>query len=350
MTTFYVSSYGKDNDKGIYTIKFNEENKTLEKLGHLITSDFPSYMITNNNTLYVSYKNANKNNNGGGIGSFSIENGLLTLNNSYNSSGRSYTHLCISNDQKYLFAANYHVGATAAYQLKDNSVYKKTCAVHHSGYGPDLLKRQTGSHVHYVGFTPDQEFLYAVDLGADKVVLYDFKNGQLKESTDHTLSIIPGSGPRHMIFSNDGRFAYLVNEIANNLMVFKYTNKIFCLIQVINTTPKHFDGFSSAAAIRLSNSGKHLFISNRGHDSIALYRVNQETGKVSLLYMVHTGKNPRDFNILDDKYLLVGAQDDNLLQLLTFDEETEQLVLTSTCLSIPSPVCITFNNDLEVTK
>ena len=92
--------------------------------------------------------------------------------------------------------------------------------------------------------------------------------------------------------------------------------------------------------VRLSSSGKHLFVSNRGHDSIVLYRINQETGKLTLLYMVHTGKNPRDFNIINDKYLIVGAQDDNEIELLTFNEEKEELIRTASTLTIPAPICI----------
>ncbi len=177
------------------------------------------------------------------------------------------------------------------------------------------------------------------------MIMYSYKYGKLEESPNHNLNIVPGSGPRHMIFSKDGRFAYLVNEIANNIMVFKYYDKYFNLIQVIHTTPRHFHGFSSASAIRLSKSGKHLFVSNRGHNSIVLYRVNQETGKLTLLYMVHTGKNPRDFNILEDQYLIIGAQDDNEIELFTFNEEREELVRTANTLAIPSPVCITIKEE-----
>ena len=183
----------------------------------------------------------------------------------------------------------------------------------------------------------------AVDLGADKVIMYTYEDGKLEEASNHNLNVVPGSGPRHMIFSKDGRYAYLVNEIANNLMVFKYSDEYLNLIQVIHTTPRHFHDFSSASAIRLSDTGNHLFVSNRGHDSIVLYRVNKETGKVSLLYMVHTGRSPRDFNIIDNKYLIVGAQDDDEIELFTFDEEEEQLVRTVYTLKIPAPVCIAVN-------
>ena len=172
--------------------------------------------------------------------------------------------------------------------------------------------------------------------------MYRYHQGVLMEDPDFTLNVVPGSGPRHMIFSNDGRFAYLVNEISNNIMVFKYNEGRFSLIQVIHCIPRHFKGFSSASAIRLTSTGEHLFVSNRGHNSIAMYRVNKETGKISLLYMVHTGKEPRDFNILDDKYLIIGCQGDNMLQVMTFDEQNEKLLLSDSSIELPAPVCIAF--------
>ncbi len=340
MKTFYIASYGKNDDKGIYIMKFDEDTLKIKQIQQIITQDYPSYMITKDHVLYIAYKNASTSQDGGGLGSFAIYKDELLLNNNYNSSGRSYTHLCVDDQQRYLFAANYHIGATAAYQLENKVITQKICAVRHTGLGPDLLNRQTSPHAHCVGFTPDKKFLYSVDLGADKIVMYRYTNGVLLEDPEYTHSIMPGSGPRHMIFSQDGRFAYLVNEIANNIMVFKYLDGRFHLIQAIHCIPRHFKGFSSAAAIRLTQSGEHLFVSNRGHDSIAMYRVNKETGKISLLYMVHTGKDPRDFQIIDDRYLIVACQHDNLLQVLTFDEPNEKLLLSDSSFKIPEPVCV----------
>ena len=342
MKTVYVSSYGKNNDKGIYILEFNETTLQIKQIQQIVTQDYPSYMITNDHVLYVAYKNASSHNNGGGLGSFSIHEQELILNNNYNSSGRSYTHLCVDDKSHYIFAANYHVGSTASYLLENKVIIEKLSAVHHKGLGPDLLKRQTSPHAHCVGITPDKQFVYSVDLGADKIMMYHYHQGILLEDPHYTLSVVPGSGPRHMIFSKDGRFAYLTNEIANNIMVFKYVEGHFSLIQAIHCIPRHFKGFSSASAIRLTTTGEHLFVSNRGHDSIAMYRVNTETGKLALLYMVHTGKGPRDFNIIDDRYLIVGCQEDNKLQVLTFDEDTEKLLLSDSEFSIPAPVCITF--------
>lgn len=343
MDIFYVSSYGKGNKKGIYICRFDRQTNKISRVQHILTRDFPSYMIAQDNILYVAYKNASRFNDGGGIGSFMINKDELIPNSSYESQGRSYTHLCLSHNNRYLFTANYHVGSTASFLLENNKIVKKLRAIHHTGLGPDLLKRQTGPHAHYVGITPDEKYLYSIDLGADKIVMYEYEEGLLNERKDLTQSLIPGSGPRHMIFGPDGRYCYVVNEISNCVMVYSYHDGHFTLQQVIHCIPRHFHGFSSASAIKMTSRGKHLFVSNRGHDSIVLYRINQDTGKLSLLYMVHTGKSPRDFALLDDQYLIVGAQDDNQLELFTFNEENEELLKTETTLDIPSPVCITIN-------
>ena len=309
MHTFYVSSFGKNSNKGIYIVHFDENSDELSIVQHIVTKDYPSYMVIKDNNLYITYKNANRSSDGGGLGRFAIYKDELIINNNFASNGRSYTHLCISDNSRYLFAANYQVGSTASYLLENGHIKEKIGAIHHIGLGPDLLKRQTGPHCHYVGISPDKEFVYAVDLGADKVIMYKYYDGKLEEDSNHNLNVVPG--------------------------------------QVLHTTPRHFHGFSSASAIRLSKSGKHLFVSNRGHDSIALYRVNQETGKITLLYMVHTGKTPRDFNFISSKYLIVGAQDDDEIELFKFNEEKEELIRTAITLAIPSPVCIAVKDKRE---
>ena len=338
MTSIFIASYAEDDKKGIYVVDF--DGQQLQFKQHLPTEDFPSYIIRKDNHLYASLKNATKKNVNGGVGVFEIKDDGIQLKDHFASGGRSYTHLCLTEDEQTLFVANYHVGTTAMYALSNHKVLQKTAVVHHEGKGPDPLGRQKTPHVHYVGFTPDHKYVYSVDLGSDKVVLYEYTKDQLK--LYRKQDIVPGSGPRHMIFSEDGRFAYLINEIANNIMVFRYHAGMFTMVQMISTLPRHFKGNSDAAAIRLSKSGTHLFVSNRGHDSIAMYSVNKETGKLFLLYMVHTGKNPRDFNILDDKYLIVGCQSSNWIEVLKLDLENDIMERTGQVLDIPAPVCIEF--------
>jgi len=157
LMTLYITSYGKSEDKGIYTLGFDEATMQITITDHIRTQDFPSYAIISGDHLYVAFKNASSNNDGGGLSGFQIEHGRLVLTNQYSSSGRSYTHLCISPDGNYIFAANYHIGATASYALDNGKIDHKIMAVRHRGKGTDLLKRQLGPHVHNVGFTPGSE-------------------------------------------------------------------------------------------------------------------------------------------------------------------------------------------------
>lgn len=340
MTDIFISSCGNPQVRGLYKIEFNKDNLTLSIKEYCQTLGLPSYLIKKNNHIYMTFKNDNLNQ-GAGIGIYEYKDNLNEYF-LYNSYGRSYCHLCVDEDEKYLFTANYNIGATAFYLLNNYKIEAKVCSFHHSGSGPDELKRQVSPHAHYVGFTPDNKYLYSTDLGADKIYIFNYKNKELEERTDLSLNILPGSGPRHMIFSKDGKYAYVINEISNRIFVYKYVNEHFLLIQSFYTTPRHFNGFSSAAAIKLSESGNHLFVSNRGHDSIAMYRVNKDNGKLSLLYMVHTDKDPIDF-IIDNQFLVVACYKGNKIQVMSFDEENEILKLLDTELELIKPSCICNN-------
>ncbi len=337
MNVFYVSCNGNMEERGIYEIILDADNFKLYLSKKISTLGLPTYIIKKNDILYISFKNDHLNQ-GAGIGSYQIINGNIEELSFFNS-GRSYCHLCVDNYENYLFTANYNVGATALYKVDNHKVIQKLNSYHHSGHGPDILKRQVGPHAHCVGFTPDYEYVYSVDLGADKIYLFDYKKSYLHENSLLSLNILPGSGPRHMIFSSDGNYAYIVNEITNTLFVYKYRNYHFYLIQSIHTVPRHFNGFSSASAIKMNHNGNYLFVSNRGHDSIAMYRVNKDNGKLTLLYMVHTKKDPIDFSIVDN-YLLVTCFSDHIIQVMSFDESKELLELTDLSLELTYPTCI----------
>lgn len=334
MTTFYVGSYGKQ--KGIY-IGNIEENGYLSFTNKVETDDFASYMISDNQNLYVAYKNASKKANGGGIGSYAIKDNHLEELSHCSSHGRSYTHLCLDPNKNYIYAANYHAGTTVVYHLEENKVSEKTCVVYHRGMGPDLFKRQTQPHPHYVSITPEKKYLYSVDLGSDKIVIYQYGNGKITEVPELSVNIFPGSGPRHMIFNKVGSHAYLVNEIANNIMIFDCGDDGIVLSQKISCLPYGFNKASSASAIRMSEDEKYLFVSNRGHDSIAMYKVSEETGKIGLIGFYEVGKNPRDFNIIGC-YLIVASQSNNTLEVLEIGND--ELIYKNQKLIIPEPVCI----------
>lgn len=337
MCVFLVSQMGCTDQRGLSLIELKENNISI--LYFLHTTGIPTYITSFHNYYYVSFK-CNDMNEGAGIGSYKIVNNQIIEISFYNSCGRSYSHLCVDKNENYVFAANYNVGATAMYKIESHKIIDKICSYHHEGKGPDVLKRQVGPHAHCVGLLPFYSYLYSVDLGADKVYLYDFSDSTLNNLSHLQLNILPGSGPRHMIFSKNGMYTYIICEISNHILVYKHNKTHFSLIQSIHCIPRHFKGFSSASAIRFSPSFNYLFVSNRGHNSIAMYRVNQDNGKLALLYMIHTDINPIDFNFINNKYITVACYGGNKLQFLSFNEDNEELVLLPYEINIEKPSCI----------
>lgn len=335
MAIFYVGSY--DKHKGIYVCDLDEQTGQLSLIRKVETADYASYIIKDEDYLYVSYKNSTKKENAGGMGSFKIDgNHLIELSHA-TSNGRSYTHLCLSPNKDYLYGANYHAGTTVVYKIENHIVSKKTDVIYHRGMGADIFGRQTMPHVHYVGITPEKKYLYSVDLGSDSIIMYHYDHGHLIEEPSASIHVIPGSGPRHMIFSQNGKYAYLLNEIANNIMVFDVGSNGCVLSQKISCLPYGFKEMSSAAAIRLSEDGQYLIVSNRGHNSLALFKVSQTTGKIGLISFYGVGKNPRDFNIFHD-YVICASQDDDVLEVFKIGED--ELIRLNIQLKIPSPVCV----------
>ncbi|GHU49929.1 hypothetical protein FACS189459_2820 [Bacilli bacterium] len=335
---FYVASYSKIK-KGIYVVDYKNNKLTLVEYKE--TDDFPSYIIKEKNNLYITFKNAGINKNGGGNCMYKINNNGTLCDILKYTDNHSYTHLCKNND--FLFTANYHEGTTTCFNINEcyeNKSNNQISMIKHNGSGPDSKKRQLSPHVHYVGFTPDKKFLYSVDLGSDKVFIFNYKDGVLKPNSKYDINVTPGSGPRHMIFSGDGKFSYLVNEISNTVNVYLYKNNVFTLLQSLSTLPKNFNGESSASAIRISTSGKYLFISNRGHDSIVMYKIDISTGKLSLLSFCNVGSGPRDFNFINKTHIIVGLQGEHKIKLIDFNEKTETLELKDVFLEIEEPVCI----------
>ena len=196
-------------------------------------------------------------------------------------------------------------------------------------------------HAHCVCFTPDQEFLCLVDLGLDEVLLFRFTPGAgIDEKPVFRYRGNPGSGPRHLLFSPDQKTAWLANEVDNTVSVLSYDRGTLTQRMTLPTLPSDFTGENTVAAIRLSPNGRHLLVSNRGHDSIACYAVN---GSVLALYdIVKTnGAGPRDINFLPFGHTVCACNEkSDLLTFLSYDPETGELKLRPETETMPGPLCV----------
>ena len=250
---------------------------------------------------------------------------------------------------KVAMSAQYGGGSVSTYTLKaDGSIRQLVDAVEHgAGSGVDA-KRQAKSHPHWAGTSPDNKFLMVPDLGKDAIVVYklDLETGKLEKHSE--IPSPPGAGPRHMKFHDSGKYAYLLNELTLSVSVFEYEadGAKFKKIQEIESLPEELkdEQLHSAAEIRIHPSGKFLYTSSRGHDSITVFAVDQDSGKLKFVQReAIRGAWPRNFNIdPSGKWLLAAGQRTNTVTLFSIDSETGKLAYARKSVNVPAPICVVF--------
>jgi 6-phosphogluconolactonase len=217
--------------------------------------------------------------------------------------------------------------------------------VTHAGNGPDVI-RQDKAHAHCVRITPDGQFLCIADLGLDRVLAYDWSRRRdgLSPVAALTITTAPGAGPRHLVFHPNGRFAFLLNELNNTLTSYRYTGDAFIPLHTRSTLPSDFHAFSKAAALTCSADGRRLLASNRGHDSIAAFDVDPDSGRLNLLTIsTLAGAGPRDFAFTPgEAFILAGHETSNTVCSYAYDAASGRLEPACDPHPIHRPVCIVF--------
>ncbi|MFN2744786.1 lactonase family protein [Bacillus sp. z60-18] len=339
----YIGTYTKADSEGIYTFELDTENKALTtpKLAAKLGS--PTYLniAKDNEMLYAVAKDGDK----GGVAAYRIDGsaGELTFINGQTEEGPSPCHVSVDQDNRYVLSANYHSGTIISYPLNENrGLLAPSSEMHHEGSGPH--ERQEKAHTHYSGFTPDQKYAVAVDLGTDLIITYQLKEGRLEEVKKHAAA--PGSGPRHIEFHPQEKYAYVLTELSNEVIVLEYNPDLgeFREIQVISALPEGFDGASQGGAIHVTKDGKFVYASNRGHDSVAVFSVNEHSGELTLVEHVSTeGEWPRDFALdPSEQFLIAANQETGTLTLFARDEKTGRLTLLQSNVPAPEAVCVKF--------
>jgi 6-phosphogluconolactonase len=219
--------------------------------------------------------------------------------------------------------------------------------VQHIGSGPNK-ERQEGPHAHYIAASDDNRFVFVVDLGLDEVVVYRFDpaNGSLTPNDPPFVKLAPGAGPRHLAFHPNGKFAYVLNEVNSTVTAFAYDSKngLFSPLQTLSTIPKDFTAHNDTAEIVVHPSGKFLYASNRGHDSIVEFTIDPARGTLTLAEdFPAEGKTPRNF-ALDPtgKFLLAANQESNNIVVFRIDQSTGALSASGQVAQVPAPVDIVF--------
>lgn len=350
----FVGTYtSKTTSKGIYAYHFDAQKGQLTSIGVAAETVDPSFLAVHPNGKYLYAVKEIGNFNGavsGAVSSFAIDakTGTLKFLNQVPTRGAGPCYVSLDKTGTYVLVANYDSGSIASFPVQgDGSLGTASGFVQHSGTGPDKA-RQEGPHAHWIGTSPDNRFALAIDLGLDEVIVYGFdtNNGVFTPTLSGFAKVKSGSGPRHLAFSPNGKFAYVISEMGSIVTAFSYRakNAEFTSLQTISTLPADYSGPKEGAEIAVHPSGKFLYASNRGHDSIAVFAIDQKKGTLRSLGQVLTGgKTPRHFAIdPTGAYLLAENQESNTVVVFHIDPVSGGLTPTGQTIQVPSPVCITF--------
>jgi 6-phosphogluconolactonase len=311
----------------------------------------PSYLAFHPNRRYLYAVNELKDYEGdatGTLSSFAVDpqSGELQFINREPTHGTDPCYVTVDRTGKYALVANYSSGSVVVLPIReDGGLEEASDVLQHRGSSPDPV-RQSGPHAHSVTLDVSNRFAYIPDLGLDKVMIYSFdpERGKLKPHDQPWLETKPGAGPRHFVFHPDGTYAYLINELDSTIVSLGYDRKAGTLeeIQTAPALPESFEGKSTCADIHVDPSGRFLFGSNRGHDSIVIYKIDNRSGK--LTYVGHEstqGRTPRNF-VIDPtgKFLFAANQDTDNVVHFSIDQQSGRLTPSGQITSAPTPVCL----------
>ena len=346
----YVGNYTtKTSSKGIYEFTFDPATGKMSALELAGETKDPSWVMVHPSGKYLYA--ANERGKDSSISAFAIEpqTGKLTLLNTLPALGEDPCHLAFDRTGKFLLTANYSSGNVAAFPiLPDGKLGDHTALVTDQGQPGPNTKRQEGPHAHWIGASEHNRLVYVADLGLDCVLVYEFSaaNGSLVPSPQACgWTLKPGAGPRHVARSPDGKFTYVLSELDSTVTVFGNPGGTPPrVLQTLPMLPAGFSGRNDAAEIEIHPSGKFLYASNRGHDSIVVFAIEPQQGTLTQVDDIPTGgQEPRHF-ALDPtgRFLLAENQNSNAIVEFRVDQATGKLMPTGETLSVPSPICISF--------
>jgi len=330
-------TYTKKSSQGIYQATLDTTTKKLSAPETFISIQNPTYLtLSANKTLLTISSQGSL----GGISSYNADN--QALYNEVLFEGPNPCYVAIDEKRQLAYSANYHKGEILSYRLNSDQTLTLADRVTKSGHGP--RPEQDAAHMHYSDLTPDDR-LVAIDLGADIIYTFDVaNNGKLTEIAK--LNLPAGFGPRHLVFAPNHEFAYLAGELSSQVATLLYhqADGSFELIDSLKTIPADWNTHNGAAAIRISNDGNFVYVSNRGHDSIAVFQV-QTDHTLKLIQLISTeGEFPRDFALnADNNFLVVANQNTDNTSLYERNPKDGKLTLLQKDIFLPEGVCVHFN-------
>lgn len=353
----YVGTYskygqpGRGRAEGIYVYRLNPDTAELTHLSTVAEVPNPSFLALHPSGDYLYAVNETleiDGHPGGAVGAYARDrqSGALTFLNREASHGTDPCHLEVDPTGRCVLVANYTSGSVAALPIgADGRVAPASYIDQHSGSSVNP-QRQTGPHAHSFPLAPGGRFALCPDLGMDQVLVYDLDaaNGTLTHHDPAGPKLAPGSGPRHLDSHPNGRWVYVINELGSTVTTFAWDGEAGTLheLQTVSTLPEGFDGKTTCADIHVAPSGRFVYGSNRGHDSIASFAIDEATGTLTPLGHTPTGgRTPRNF-ALDPSgtFLFAANQDTDTIVTFRLDPTSGLPTPTGQVTAVPSPVCL----------
>jgi len=345
----YAGTYTEADSQGIELYRLNQQDGSLSYLKTVSQVKNPSYLQFSPDQKYLYAVNELlqwHDRPGGAVSAFRVnqKNGDLSFINQVSSLGRAPCYLTTSNNGRFVLLNNYLGGTALSLPVQENGgLGQPVSLLHFSGSG--LLKeRQDASHVHSINLNPQNNLALVADLGTDKLSLCSFEphTGKLTLREGETVQTGAGAGPRHLTFSADGSIIFLANELNNTAETFRLKNGSMKHLQTISTVPPDFNGKNYPADIHLSPDGRFLYVSNRGHESIAVFKVNQTNGLLSFISVVPVeGSWPRNFILSrNGDLLLVANQKSKNIVVFRRDTQNGLLTFLSKTSTLAAPACL----------
>jgi 6-phosphogluconolactonase len=346
MSTYflYVGTYGE----GIYGYRFSPDTGKLDPMGVVAKIAAPSFLTSGRDYRHL-YAVSEATHGNGAVAGFSIdrETGALTEINSISSAGSSPCHLALDHTGKLLVAANYGTGSVPVFPVESDGKLDEMSTLLTAEGSSANPERQKGPHAHQTVISSDNKFLYVPDLGLDRIRIYrlDPSSHKVTPNDPPFAKEQAGYGPRHMVLSPDGKFAYVVNELKSFVTAFSRNAATGALepFQYASTLPEGYSGENNPAEILIDKAGRHIYASNRGAGSIAVFSIDSGNGKLTQVQVISAGSTPRGVEIdPTGRLLFAGDQKGDRFVTFTIDAASGKLTPTGKTYEIPTPVAFYF--------
>ncbi len=340
----FVGTYTQTTSKGIYVYDVDTATGVMEYVSHVEGITNPSFLVLTPDARFL-YAVGETGDPHGGVFAYAVDaSGTLTPLNNQSSGGSGPCSIDVHRSGKAVLVANYGGGSVSSFPVNDDgSLGEAASVIQHTGSSVDQ-SRQKEPHAHMIRHDLDYNFVFSPDLGTDKVMIYALDPDTAVLTPHGEASVPPGSGPRHIEFHPNRRFAYVINEMGNTITAFAYDGSAGTLtaMESVTTLPDGYDEVSHTADIHITDDGRYLYGSNRGHDSLAMYAVDGDSGCLTPLGIVPTGgENPRNFGIdPTGSFVLVGNQSSDTVTYHRLDPDTGLLHLSGIVAEIPMAVCL----------